>query len=141
MKSGFARPKGPALNTLTFCQQGLTMKIKRMARSKTLKGMCDQRLTAACWPIWSLGLFEHNLKVILQQAHCSVGCAAYSLRHRQIGTIYVSRPIYSWHFGLKIYIYINFTYLSKLNNKSFSNSLSKSAPTILWQFLNNLVTF
>ena len=36
---------------------------------------------------------------------------------------------------------IHFTELSKLDNNSFSNSKSESAPTILWQFLNNLVLF
>ena len=54
--------KCPALNTLTFCQQGLTLKNVRMTLSRTLKRMCDQRLKAAYRPNWSPGLCELNLK-------------------------------------------------------------------------------
>ena len=54
--------KCPALKTLMFCYQGLTLKNERMTLSRTLRRMYDQRLTAAYRPIWSPGLIELNLK-------------------------------------------------------------------------------
>ena len=62
MKSGFARAKVPCLEYLDVLSIRIGAKNKRIKLSRTLKRMCDQRLTAAHRPIWSPGIFELNLK-------------------------------------------------------------------------------
>ena len=72
-------PKCPALITLRFCQHGVTLKNEWMTLSRTLKRMCDQRLTAAYRPIWSLGLFELNLTSLYPPALETAVCYGMTL--------------------------------------------------------------